>query len=135
MIPGASLGASLIGAARGHAIASTIVFGSLFLAQIAVGRRFGGTGLGEYTATSIAVYLAVIISCLAVPLTVSREIGRGHQLGTGDRSPSRDGFAVMGALSLVGGLGLSAVWAPVASAFLKEPAAAEILVPATIAGA
>lgn len=129
------MGATLIGAARSQAIVMTVVSAALFVAQVGVGRRFGLDGLGEYTATSLAIYLTSIVVLFALPLTANRAVGNllEHGDNEGGTRTAGNGLTLVLALGALGAVLLAAVWAAWAARFF-EGAVAPAVVAAAVVG-
>lgn len=109
---GTGLGARLIGAARSQAITTVALSGALFIAQAGVARRFGGLGLGEYTAVSLGVYLASAVAAFALPVIVSRDVAyleERHERGVAARHIGA-GLSLLIPLGVVVGLALTVLW-------------------------
>lgn len=110
--------------------------GALFVAQVGVARRFGFLGLGEYTATSLAVYLATMISMLAIPVAASRHVGYLQERGEREAASrtAGAGLSVVLCLAAISGVALALLWDRLAASLLDRQVVAAPAVAAAVVG-
>lgn len=122
----------LFDAGRRSVLMTVAAMGASFLAQVALARRFGPSGLGLHSATA----LFVIVVATLVPFGLAVVISRRVSAASGD--PDRERWEIETALgaivvfALVSSVIAGIAWPAVTGAFgLSQAAAAEIVAAAT----
>lgn len=129
MLPPSRLGGRLIAAARSQfAIVALLAVGGIVV-QSTITRRFGLSGLGEYTAVLLAVNVVTVVTMMSIPGTAGREVARAAELD-GAAASRFSGAALTLALVLgaLGATGLSLLWPQVAAGMqMPDPPSAAAL--------
>lgn len=99
----------LVRGARGQVVVTIVLLFSSFASQAGITRRFGLSGLGEYTAATLVVFLASTAAISSIPLATGERLAR--HLERGDRKAERATAATAGAIALVvAGAAAAVVW-------------------------
>lgn len=103
------LGARLIAGARGRVVVTVILLAASLIVHLGIARRFGFVGLGEYTATTLVVFIASVVFLVGVPLATGRLIAQA--LEAEDEAGARDAAATgLVAMLLLSLLAAAVVW-------------------------
>lgn len=106
----------LITGMQGQLAVTLLILFASFAAQAGIARRFAFRGLGEYTGTTIAIYVISVLAISGFPLAAGERVARhleGHEERRA-RDAASTGFALAAASSMVAGLAAWAFWGPIA---------------------
>lgn len=118
------LRARLITGMQGQLVITALILFASFAAQVGIARRFAFRGLGEYTGTTIAIFLISVIAISGFPLAAGERVARhleGHAVRRAHEAAST-GFALVAAASFLAGLAAWALWDQIAGVLnLQDP--------------